>query len=357
MNKFLTIISAGALVGLSLGTVAQDLHFSQFYENAILRNPALTGIYSGDYKFGMDYRSQWGTVATPYNTVMVSAETRVMVDRNMGDYLSFGLVGTFDKAGTIAFTSTQLYPAIAFNKALDDQHYSYLSVGLTGGLINRSVNQSLMTFSSQYLNGMYLATNPTLENNSYKSFTNYDVGAGVSLNSSLDVNGRYNYYLGASAYHLNSPTEIFTGGDVTTKLPIKWQMSAGLTLPFTEAFGLSVEGNYSYEQPYTETIIGGMFVWRSIQPGLPSIFALHFGAFVRFNDSYIPTVKIDYKDLSFGFSHDVTTSSLATGVGAGANATEITIYVKGHYDHRKNPRDPLMCPRFEDNYNPQNTFH
>jgi hypothetical protein len=213
----------------------------------------------------------------------------------------------------------------------------------------------LMTFSSQYVNGSYSANNPTGEVATFKSLNNYDVGAGVSLNSSLDHEGRYNYYLGAAAYHLNEPTEIFTGGEVLVKLPIKWEGSFGLNLPFSSQFGLALQGNYSFEQPYQESIFGGLFTWHAVQPGLPSIFAFSFGAFYRVSDAFIPTVKIDYKNLSVGFSYDATSSTLANGT-SGASATEITLYVRGMTEHKKNPRDPIMCPRFEDNINPQNTF-
>ncbi len=355
MKRYLTILSASVALAFGGAAYGQDIHFSQFYENAVLRNPALTGIFTGDYKIGMDYRTQWGNSFVPYNTVMVSGETRILVNRNVGDYLSIGLVGTYDKAGTINFTSTQLYPAISFNKALEDQHNSYLSVGFTGGYINRSVDQSLMTTSYQWQNGLFSTNNPTGETSNFKSFSHYDLGAGVSLNSSLDQYGKYNYYLGASAYHINRATQIFSGGDVLIKLPVKWQFSGGIHLPLSEQFTFTAQANYSVMQPYSEFLAGGMFTYKSIPPGLPSIFAFSFGMYVRSQDAVIPTFKIDYKDLAFGFSYDVNNSSLSTGAN-GASATEITLYLKGHYEHKKNPRDPVMCPRFEDDINPNNTF-
>src|SRR5580704_17893637 len=103
MKRYFTIFSISALLGISMSAKGQDIHFSQFYENAILQNPALTGIFSGDYKFGLDYRNQWSAVAVPFTTTMVSGETRVLVNRAVGDYVSFGLVATYDKAGTINF--------------------------------------------------------------------------------------------------------------------------------------------------------------------------------------------------------------------------------------------------------------
>ena len=354
MKRFLIGLSVSALLGMGVNSHAQDIHFSQFYENAMLRNPALTGIFSGDYKVGIDYRSQWASISVPYSTTMISGETRILVNREIGDYVSIGLVGTYDKAGTIDFTSMQLYPAISYNKALEDQHNSYLSVGFSGGYIHRSIDQSKITTTNQWIDGSYLPTNPTGELLPFKSLNNYDLGAGVSLNSSLDQTGVFNYYLGAAAYHLNAPTETFNSGDVLVKLPIKWEFNAGFHTSFSQQFGLTVHANYSLEQPYSEVILGGMFTWRSMPVGLPSIFAFSFGCFYRYNDAVIPTIKIDYKNVSIGISYDDVTSTLITSTAVStASATEISLYIRGNYNHKKNPRDPVMCPRFEDlnNYN------
>jgi type IX secretion system PorP/SprF family membrane protein len=353
MKRIFSKVLAGILVGVSLQGSAQDIHYSQFYENALLRNPALTGIFTGDYKIGFDYRQQWQAItAHPYSTVMLSGETRILVNREISDYLSFGLATNFDKAGSINMSTTQVYPAISYNKAIEDVYHSYLSVGLTGGYSRTSVDQSKMTTSNQYLNGTFDPSNPTGENATFKSLSHYDMGAGVSLNSSLDVNGTFNYYLGVSAFHLNTPTQEFVGVGDPVSRNIKWQFNAGFHSSFSEQFGVTVHGNYSYEDPSTEFILGGFFTWRSVPVGLPSVFALNFGAFYRNKDAFIPMIRVDYRDVSIGFTQDVTNSTLAASV-PGSGATEITLYIKGNYQHRKNPRDPMYCPRFEDlnNYN------
>jgi type IX secretion system PorP/SprF family membrane protein len=356
MKRYLTIFTAGILLSMGISSRAQDIHFSQFWENEIFHNPALTGVFSGDYKFGVDYRSQWGTIAVPFNTVMLAGETKILVNRDAGDYLSFGLAYTHDQAGTINFASNQIYPAIAFNKALEDEHNTYLSVGFTGGYISRNVDMSLMTFSSQYVNSSYSSNNPSGETYVYKGLHNYDVGAGVSLNSSLDLNSRFNYYIGAALYHINSPTEIFNGGSVLVKLPMKWELNGGIHLPLSDQFSFTAHANLSVQQPYQELIFGGLFTWKALQVGLPSIFAFHFGLLVRYQDAIIPTFKFDYKNTSLGFSYDSNNSSLSNNAGAGTSATEITLYVRGNYKHSKNPRDPLQCPRFEDDPNFGNSF-
>lgn len=351
MKRILRNVSATILAGIALQASAQDAHYSQFYENSLLRNPALVGIFTGDYKLGINYRSQWATVSKPYTTVMLSGETRVMVNREIGDYLSFGLVTNFDKAGSIDMSTTQIYPAIAYNKAMEDVYHSYLSVGLTGGYSIKSVNQSKMTTSNQWDPTGYNSSASTGEYATFKNLSNYDIGAGISLNSSMDQNGRFNYYLGVSAFHINTPREQFTGSEATNR-NMKWQFNAGFHSSFSEQFGLTVHANYSYQQPSTELILGGFFTWRSVPVGLPSVFALNFGLFYRNMDAVIPMIRVDYKDVSIGFTQDVTNSSLATNV-QGTGATELTLFIRGLYEHKKNPRDPMYCPRFEDpnNYN------
>lgn len=83
---------------------------------------------------------------------------------------------------------------------------------------------------------------------------------------------------------------------------------------------------------------------------MPSIFSFSFGAMYRYQDAFIPTVKIDYKNISIGYSYDVNNSSLSANTN-GASATEITVYIRGSYLHRKDPRDPVMCPRFAEPVN------
>src|SRR5579875_1912223 len=129
MKKIFTHFSLMLSFSILSGYVkGQDIHFSQFYENTILNNPALTGIFTDDYKAGVMYRSQWGSITTPFQTTLVDLESKVRVN-TANDYLSFGLLGYFDKAGDISFQTFGLYPAINYNKSLEDKYGSYLNVG------------------------------------------------------------------------------------------------------------------------------------------------------------------------------------------------------------------------------------
>jgi len=57
---------------------AQDLHFSQFFNNPLLTNPANTGfIPDADYRLGASYRNQYSSIlANPYNTFSIYGDAQ-----------------------------------------------------------------------------------------------------------------------------------------------------------------------------------------------------------------------------------------------------------------------------------------
>ena len=350
MKKYLAFATVALSLLATQKSSAQDIHFSQFYENAIFRNPGLTGIFSGDYKAGVNYRTQWGSITNPFQTVLASVESRSLINADAGDYLSYGLCASYDHAGSISFNSLQVYPAINYNKSLEDNHQSYLSVGFTAGYIQRSVDASKMTFDNQYLNGGYNPSNPNGETADYTRVNAFDLGAGVSFNSSAGRNHEVNYYIGAAAYHLTKPKQAFNKNESFIRLNTKYTGNLGVRWKLNQQFGLTVHANYLNQHPYTELIVGGLVSWRPAMVNAgdnPMNFNVYAGAFVRIKDAVIPTFKIDYKTYSFTASYDVTTSSLKPAA-SGKGGWEFSVYVRGN---RKHKTDQMICPRFEEDLN------
>ncbi len=352
MKKILTVLTICIATAIQ-PTMAQDIHFSQFYENAILRNPALTGIFTGDYKVGVNYRTQWSNIAVPFQTVLASAETRVLVNKEVGDYLSFGFTATYDKAGSISFNTMQIYPAVNFNKSLEDKHHSYLSVGFTAGYIQRSIDMSKATFSSQFVNGGYSADNISGENLNNNTLQNYDLGAGVSLNSSAGENNNLNYYLGIAAYHIAKPKHSFDGSDYLARLNTRWSGNAGMKWTIQKTYVITAHGNLDMQQPYQEIIYGGTIGWQNaayiVSGKNTKFFALHAGCFARHGDALIPTVRIDYTQYSVLFSYDMNNSSL-NQASRGTSGYEVSLYLRGKYRGDKKRTYNYACPRFGDIY-------
>lgn len=353
MKRFLKLAVATLLGGLAgEQATAQDIHFSQFYENAILRNPALTGIFSGDYKAGVNYRSQWSNISVPFQTVLASAESRITVSEETGDNLSFGVTATYDKAGSIGFNSVQVYPAINYNKALEDRHQSYLSAGFTAGYVQRSFDPSRMTFSSQYQGGYFNAGNSSNEQITNSKNAYLDVGAGVSFNSSLGELNHINYYLGVAAYHLNKPKAAFSQNDAFLRMQTKWNGSLGVQYLVNTQVGITFHGNFSRQGTYQEIIGGGLVSWRNIDANLNTVFVIYGGVFYRWKDAWIPTLKMDYKEYSFTISYDVNSSGLKTASN-GMGGMEISVFSRGILNKGPWMQDKNKCPRFESMIVPQ----
>jgi hypothetical protein len=87
----------------------QDIHFSQFYEFPLLRNPALAGIFNGNYRLTAAYRNQWQSVTVPYRTMAASAECKMLRGLATGDFITTGIQVTNDVAGDAKLQRTQLF--------------------------------------------------------------------------------------------------------------------------------------------------------------------------------------------------------------------------------------------------------
>ena len=130
--------------------LSQDLHFSQFFEAPLLRNPSLAGIFTGDYRIQGVYRDQWNSFTNAYRTGSFNGEYKLPVGRS-NDFLTIGMQILYDKAGSAGLTSTQVFPALNYHKSLSDMKTMYLSLGFMGGYVEKRIDLSKITTNSQLM--------------------------------------------------------------------------------------------------------------------------------------------------------------------------------------------------------------
>ena len=99
------------LMGLGGQLCAQDIHFSQFFEAPLLRNPSLAGLFEGDVRVQMVYRDQWNSFTNAYKSGSLNAEYKMPVGKG-DDFLTAGVQILYDKAGTAGLTTTDFLPAL-----------------------------------------------------------------------------------------------------------------------------------------------------------------------------------------------------------------------------------------------------
>ena len=73
LNRY-RILTAILVLLMGSKVQSQDIHFSQFYDAPLMRNPSLAGIFTGDVRIQMVYRDQWRSVTNAYRSGSLNAE-------------------------------------------------------------------------------------------------------------------------------------------------------------------------------------------------------------------------------------------------------------------------------------------
>jgi type IX secretion system PorP/SprF family membrane protein len=315
--------------------LGQDIHFSQFFQAPLLRNPALAGIFTGDIRVQAIYRDQWNSVTDAYRTTSLEGEYKMHIGK-MDDYMTLGLQVLYDKSGSIGWTSANIFPALNYHKSLSSETNKYLSLAFMGGFVQNSFDRTRMTTNNTYDYGT------DGENFSNTSYNYLDGSVGLSFNSNLNENKNDNYFVGVAYHHFNHPeTSFFNNPNV--QLPSKWVFSAGIRFDVTEFSYLTIQADHSEQGQYKETIAGAMY-GLNLGASDNSQYTIHGGAFLRWNDAIIPTLKLDYSPFSVAFSYDVNISQLKPS-SYGRGGFELSLSYIG-FKQRNSATEALLCPRF-----------
>lgn len=323
---------------------AQDIHFSQFTETPLWRNPAFGGVFNGDMRIQVSHRNQWQSVTTPYVTSAASMEFK-LPNVNNDDVFTLGLQMVYDKAGTTNFKTSYLLPALIYSKSLSQERNTYLSLGIMGGLGQRSIDQDKITTSSQWDGSGY---NPMLsinENLANYRLTYADASAGLSFNTSIGETIYDNLLLGVSYHHFNRPKNSFyRNPDV--ELKGKWVYSLGVMFGLTDRTYLTFQGNQTLQGKYSETMLGAMIGFAIDQYEFEqSKYNLHIGSYLRLKDAIIPVVKLDMKPFSVSMSYDVNISSLKAASQM-RGGFELNLSYILFFQNRNTELKSTLCPRF-----------
>jgi type IX secretion system PorP/SprF family membrane protein len=341
MNRIFTAIAgicfSAASCILPVGSNAQDIHFSQFFETPLLRNPALAGIFTGDVRVQGVFRDQWNSVTNAYKTASLNGEYKMPIGR-ADDFVTLGFQSMYDRAGTIGWTTVQLMPALTYHKSVSADHNRYLSLGFMGGWVQRSFDRSKMTTNSQY-DG--LGDGEPLTSTKYSYL---DGSVGMSYNATIRDNPADNFYIGVAYHHFTRPNQSFYR-DPTVELNPKWVFSGGIRFGVTEYTYITLQADHSRQGNYTETVGGAMYGLKlGGDPDNPD-YVLHAGTYLRLNDALIPVIKLEYLPFSFALSYDVNISKLRTS-SYGRGGIELSLSFVKSLD-RDNPYlNAVKCPKF-----------
>lgn len=330
-------------VATSFCATAQDIHFSQLSETPLLRNPALAGLFSGDVRVQTVFRSQWNSVANPYQTVSSNIEFKMAIG-STDDFVTMGGQVVYDKAGSIDMSATHILPVINYHKSLSAERSSYLSLAAMGGVVQRSIDPSKMSTNSQYEGGVYVAGSGTGEHVSKPTYRYLDATVGLSFNTQLGQRKDDNMYVGVAYHHFNKAKNTSFYSDSRLEVSPKMVISAGVRTAVDDYSYITIEGDYNKQSVYSSTLLGFMYARKLDDMENPK-YIFQVGAYYRLADAVIPVIKLEAKPISVSISYDANTSQLrnaSSGRGGFEFSLAFQKYNKGEYGSTES----IKCPKF-----------
>ncbi|UAY50635.1 PorP/SprF family type IX secretion system membrane protein [Ferruginibacter albus] len=330
------------LLLFSINSIAQDIHFSQFFETPLLRNPALAGIFSGDMRLQFVYRNQWQSVTTPYQTGSLSGEFKLPIGKH-ADFITIGGEILYDRAGTIALSSTHVLPVINYHKSLSEERNMYLSLGFMAGIVQRNLDRSKVITDNQYDGSNYNEGSFDGEAFTTNSYSYFDGSTGMSFNSQIGENKDNNMYAAIAYHHFTKPSNISFYSNPAIEVDPKWVYSAGIRLSTTADSYLTFQGDYS-TQGLGNELIAGLSLTKKLDDIDNPKYLIEGGAYWRLQDAIIPVVKLSALPLSVSVSYDINISGLPQASDT-KGAFEMGLTYQKYFDHNSS-KDAVRCPRF-----------
>ncbi|HEY8896313.1 MAG TPA: PorP/SprF family type IX secretion system membrane protein [Niastella sp.] len=340
MHKFLPYIIIILLLFQALNIKGQDIHFSQFYEFPLLRNPALAGIFNGNIRFTGAYRNQWQSVTVPYRTMGISAECKMLRGFNTGDFITTGLQVTNDVAGDSKLQRTQVLPVINYHKLLNEDKTTLLSLAFMGGPVNEHFDAGKLQFDDQYVNGAYSVSNPTRQQFGSTAFTYWDASVGVSFKTSLTNN--ISMYVGGGLFHLTQPQIAFTK-EYDVRLNRKWGLNGGLSAWINNMDKIVFYADYFIQGGNRMLQGGGLYSHCFDENGEEGSLSIAVGGALRWKDAFIPIIKLQTHQLGIGLSYDVNISKLNTA-SQFRGGFELSLSYTGVWKRLAESLEKVECP-------------
>ncbi len=343
MKGIKTILFFTALGLSGIGVLkAQDLHFSQFFNNPLVTNPANTGfIPDADYRIGASYRNQYSSVlADPYKTISIYGDAQVLRNQLQNGWLGLGGFILSDVAGSGGLRSTKVYGSVAYHQMLGNS--SLLTAGFNLGWANKRIDQTKLKFPDQFDGKFFDGNTPTavvLQNNSV-SYFDMQVGLNYAYfpNENVYINGGY------SIHHVNKPKEtFFSDNNDSSQISMRHIGFINAMLKVNDRVIINPNVYYTNQAKSTELVFGLNANYNLAgQGGATQLLA---GLYYRAGDAVIPMVGFVLKNVKFTFSYDVTTSSLSNFNNM-QGASEFNVMKQGYYNETEGDTRQVLCPKF-----------
>lgn len=345
-NISIRILILFAVVLTTAEVLGQDVHFSQTDFSPLNLNPALAG-GNNDLSVNVNYKTQWQSIATPYQTIAASVSSIVNPNSQKKRVkLAVGIDFFNDWAGEAKLMTNSIRLHFATHLKMAEEHQ--LGLGLYGGLGMRNLDPTRGTWESQYNGFEYDSSLPIGEDFSGqmggRGANAFDLGSGLfyryaTSESRMRQNDKKEVNVGVAAYHLNQPKYGFLNGS-DEKLYMRFSAF------FSGSFGLlntriSLEPAVYYHRqgPANELLLGTYFKYTFVEYSKITNFVDEVtgsvGLFYRNFDALVVAFRFDWKGLGVGLSYDFNLFNSLIKTSKSRGGVEAVLrFVIPEYDRR-----------------------
>lgn len=305
---------------------SQDIHFSQLDVNPILLNPAYSGFFDGNGRFGLAYRNQWATVSKAFQTVAATAELSLLRRRYYRDGFSLGAIMYSDRAGTLHYGTTAGNLILSYYKSLSGSNNNFISVAVEAGVgqAGFSTAEIEMEDATEELAGT--------------SSGFVSLGAGVAW--FYQPGDRVYLKLGVAGRNLNRPDISYVDSD-SAAIERKVSGYARVEYRAWPDVALLPVAAVVLQRNYTEALVGCDVKWYLSESSDRTV-SFSGGINYRWRDAMLVQLTAEYNSFLFALTYDANISKL-TPASKSFGAIELGIVYRMANNKRVN-RKAMPCP-------------
>ncbi len=346
MKYFILLLSV--LLFCRSSAKCQDAHFNHNLAVPVQFNPAMTGVFNGNYRVSSVFRKQWQSInrnnvmdgsGTPsFLTFAESVDLRFSLGSLRGGELGIGMVYLGDVVGMEKSHSRTGLISVSYIKSLDRKTSHFLSLGLQGSITQSGSDYADLRHGSRHESQQESNAGMSSDRNESRSSYAYsDLSTGLLWFYMKDE--RTNISIGTAMHHLNRPVQFFPEG-VYSRLPAKFTIHAGAEFKIIKHISLAPALHYMRQGSFSEFDIAAdaKVFFRGGQPMKDAVFlGLRYrmtrgGEDFLEKESLIINTRLHFKKTQIGVSYNCLISELEKGLTGGF---EISLAYSGKFSKNR----------------------
>lgn len=333
-----------AAILLLLGVIstdisAQDFHYSQFYNQPLSVNPALTGIFNGDQRISGSIRDQWRSVPVPWFNFSVGYDRKFYPRKSTKGFFGGGLYFNYDIQGDSHMRLANINLSGSYTRILNQRNL--LTIGATLGYASRGFNTDDLTWDG-FWDPDRFTVDPTRGSGEAIDFQSMSFAeTALGLNYRWQKSARTKLDLGIGGFHLTTPSLKYLNATTEQSLPLRLALYGIYSRELTEKLDLQVDALYQKQDAYNELLFGGYLnFYLNQQRGKE--FQFRVGVGYRTRQAIYPKVGLEFNNLFIAASYDIYMDDFSREHGGGGPELHLRYIIK----HVKPLGKFKVCPIF-----------